>query len=102
MSDLLRTILKWIIVIALLVFIILLIIHISNKNSKKKNQPVQAIEKIKLDDASEEENTTSEEDNTLMIQLGDTASTEGVSIWIGVIVLGTTSYYIYRSRKQME
>ena len=102
MSDLLRTILKWIIIIALTALIIMLVIHIANKNSKKKNQPVQAVEKIKLDDTNEEEETTGEGENTLMIDLGDTASTTGISIWIGIIILGTTSYYIYRNRQENE
>lgn len=100
MSDFTKTILKWLLVVILTILVILLIIGIANKNSKNKNknQPIQAIEKIKLDE--EEEDVP--EESSMSIHLGDTGSNRGITVWIGVLVLGGTSFYIYRNRKVNE
>ncbi len=92
MSDLVRTIIKW-----------LLVIGIANRNSKKKNknQPVQTIEKIKLEEEEEVE-TTETSENTLMVNLGDTAANQGPTLWIGIMILIGTSFYIYKNRKINE
>ena len=104
MSDLAKTIIKWVLLIALTALVIFLIIKISNKNTKKKaSEEIRSIEKIKLEDEDEEEkNKEKEGDSTLMVNLGDTASTRGVSVWIGTVILGTTSLYLYKRQKVSE
>ena len=104
MSDLVKTILKWILVIILTIVVVLLVINIANRNSKKKakNQPVQAIEQIKLEDTEEDIQTSDDTENTLMVNLGDTASNRGMTFWIGLFLLGTTSYYVYKNKQVNE
>lgn len=109
MSDLLRTIIKWVLVIVLTILVILLVIKIAKRNSNKATQkePIRSIEKIKLDDEDDEDEDTKKagsdnKESTLVVNLGDTASTRGITVWIGVIVLGTTTYYIYKSRQVNE
>lgn len=103
MSDLVKTILKWILVILLTIVVILLVINITNRNSKKKakSQPVQAIEPIKLED-TENIPVSDDTENTLMVNLGDTASNKGMTFWIGLFLLGTTFYYVSKNRQVNE
>ena len=111
MSDLVRTIIKWALIVVLAILVFLLIRGIVTRNSKnaKQKEPIRSIETIKLDDDDddEEESKTSKEkdgkgESTLVVNLGDTASTRGISVWIGVIILGTTTYYVYKSRQVNE
>ena len=98
----LRTIFKWLIIIALTALAILLIIGLVNRNKKTKNQPVNQIEQIKLEDENVEEEVVKEEPNTLVIPVSNTASTEGITIWIGLGILGLTSFYLYKNRQSIE
>ena len=121
MSDLARTIIKWMLLIILAVLVILLVVGIVKRTSNKKNRPVQTMEKIKIsnpeedskEDKTDSENTTDKDTNTssesnqekeetLMINLGNTASTRGASLWIGIAILGLTTCYIYVNRQTNE
>ncbi len=103
MSDLLRTIFKWLIIIALIVLVILLIVGLAKGSSKNNKQPVKPIEQIKLEDETVKEDTPVEDTtNTLVIPVTNTASTEGITIWIGIGILGLTGYYVYKNKKSFE
>ena len=122
MGDLIRTIIKWAIVIILAIILIALIIHLINGTGKKnQGQEVKSIESIKLvdnssdddylvdiDSQSENQNSNSSEketedrtgDNSLTVNVGDTGSTYGFSVWLGTVALCFSTYYVYKEGKK--
>lgn len=116
MSDLIRTIIKWIIVIILTILLIGLLIHLFNGGSKKNSQPVNSVENIKLDDDyttidiaqnsnqedEQKSNTDSNSQDSLVVHVGETGAVQGISVWIGTITLCFSTYYVYRMKKGSE
>lgn len=106
MSDLVRTIIKWLIVIALTILIIILIISISTKNDSKasKTENIKPIENIKVEDTIEDlvEDDSLNQESTLIVETKETGTTRGISLWIGIIVLSSTSYYLYKNQLKSE
>ncbi len=120
MGEIIRKLLRWIIFIIIVVLLILLIIKLANKNGTGKktkkivDTSVQTIKKNTKDlkvttkkknkaNNSIEENTTTEENNsivtsTLEVNTPDTSTTSYLYI-LGVAILGSGTYYIYRNRK---
>lgn len=122
MGEIIRKLLRWIIFIIIVVLLILLIIKLANKNGTAKKTKkvvdtgVQTIKKNTKDlkvttknkkttkkTTTTETNTTREENNsvvtsTLEVDTPDTGTTSYLYI-LGVAILGSGTYYIYRNRK---
>ncbi len=121
MGEIIRKLLRWIIFIIIVVLLILLIIKLANKTGTAKktkkvvDTSVQTIKKNTKDlkvttkkkkkttKTTTETNTTTEENNsivtsTLEVDTPDTGTTSYLYI-LGVAILGSGTYYIYRNRK---
>lgn len=116
MGDLLRTIIRWIIVILIVILIIFLLFKITNKSSRAKkavDTGVDTVENIAKDTkdavediATPEEDTTIEEtkaeevekEEALVVDSPDTATTSVLGL-VGILILSSGTYYIYRSKK---
>lgn len=118
MGEIIRKLLRWIIFIIIVVLLILLIIKLANKNGtakktkkvvdtgvqtiKKNTKDLKVTTKSKKTKKEETTNNTTVENNivtsTLEVNTPDTGTTSYLYI-LGVAILGSGTYYIYRNRK---
>ena len=103
--DLIKSIIKWIIIVLLIVFLIYLISRLGtsgdkNTNNKKNLKPVttvkektdRAIDSLIPDEEYENSNTTS----TQVVAVQDTASSGELALIIGSFIISVGSFYIYK------
>ncbi len=104
MGDFLRSIIKWILLVLVVVFVVWLVIHLATKNEAKKVNPKEKVEIKEQEPVTIEDpiQPTREEDRVLVIDAVDTATTPGVTAWIGVLIVSAGSVYILKTKKQME
>ena len=111
MVDLIKTIIKWVIVALLFILLISFLAKLSNRSSKNTNKPltntgVRTIKKNNTDTTNNtnisNSNNTVNEDTPKEVNTPDTASSATKEIIIGLIILGGTTYYIYRRREVTE
>ena len=111
MGELIRKLLRWIIFIVIVVLLILLIVKLANKNktaTKTKKIMDSGVETIKkgtkkIKKETEDENmqeitNTDSVTSTLVVDAPDTGSSAH-GILLGIIVVGSGIYYIYRNKK---
>ena len=115
MIDFIKSFLKWILIAAIIVGVLLLIVKIADNTEKKakannRNNLSSEYESGIQTTNSSESNTNSSETNTnssnstrentnnstLIVDTPDTASTNGITIGIGTILLGFGIIYIYK------
>ena len=111
MVDLLKVIVKWLIIALIIFLLIFIIANIVNGSSKKKaNNKVPEIETINknydYDTPTDNSNNNSNENNntnteTSVVNSPDTGIKEDITIWLGILILSVGGYYIYlKKRKQ--
>lgn len=121
MSDLLRNIIKWIIVVCIIILIIFLLAKVANKQSKPKSTLDSGIRTItnnnntnrnnnnnnnnnNTETSDHVENNTNTNNNantnqTTVVDSPDTATTAGISLLLGTLILGGNIIYIYKAKK---
>ena len=105
--DLIKSIIKWIIIVLLIVFLIYLISRLGtsgdkNTNNKKNLKPVTTV-KEKTDRAidslipdEEYENSNSNTTSIQVVAVQDTASSGELALIIGSFIISVGSFYIYK------
>ncbi len=107
MSDFVRNLIKWILVVILAVLVVFLIIKVANRGKEKVegNSVTPIVDTIREDNTKNEDNTTSttpseaNHEGELIVPSEDTAADAGVTGIIGIIILGATSFYLLKSKK---
>ena len=117
MSDFIRNLIKWILVVILAVLVVFLIIKVANRGKQevKGNSVTPIVDTVREDNSKEEstkdsssksESTTANEtkenqkaEGELIVPAEDTAADAGVTGIIGIIILGATSFYLLKSKK---
>ena len=104
MSELVKNILKWFLVFFLVVLLLFLIIKLV-RNNKKEGNPitpiVDTVREVKPQTEITNNNETNNEKNTtstLIVKADDTGTSRGISSIIGIIILGSTSYFIMKNK----
>jgi len=117
MSDFVRNLIKWILVVILAVLVIFLIIKVANRGKQKvEGNPVTPIaDTVKEEDSEKEdsskkeltahdelisEKTEKQAEGELVIHAEDTASDAGLTGIIGIVILGATTFYLLKSKKK--
>lgn len=120
MSDLLRIILRWLILIFIIILVIALIIRFANKNNatnKTLNSGVKTVQKVSDDtkktvkenveevknnttDTTKEEKVEVKSDQ--VVESPDTATSDTLSIILGLLIIGGSTYYIYYNGKKIN
>ena len=99
MFDSLRDIIKWVIITLLIVLIVFLLIKISGGSSENKkdslNDGYQIENPMESGIQDEDFENMPYEEN---VEVGDTASTAGVSAIIGSMIIGGTTFYIRKNK----
>ena len=104
MFDLIKSILKWVIIVVLFVLLIVLLSRLATRKENKANtQPlesgVQSVDRTLDDEEFEpivDDNATQSD---LLVDTPDTGVTAGLTSVIGIIVLAGTTYFIYKKRE---
>lgn len=121
MSDFVRNLIKWILVVILAILVIFLIVKVANRGKKvEKENPVTPIvdtihekstKKNEEKEATEEKETRTEiekadgevsSESALVVNAEDTGTTKGLTGLVGIIIIGTTSFFLLKSRKEVE
>ena len=122
MVEFIKSILRWIILAIIIILIIVLIYNIANASSKKasKNsnlssgvrtvEPSNKKNKTNNNNSSSSSNSNSSdrdlavlEDNTNQeVTTPDTASFSGISVFLGVAILGGTTYYLLKKTEVIK
>ena len=108
MVDLVKTIIKWLIVALVFLLLISIISKASNKTTTNKTKlnktntstGVRTIKKEKQNEEVVSQTNTTEEETPKEINTPDTGVNNNLSLIIGTIILGSATFYIYKSRKQ--
>ena len=110
MVEFFKGILRWIILAIIIIIIIVLIYNISNASSKN-NTTNSLSSGVKVVEPGNKKKTTTEEkennnnnndilplegDTKEEVYTPDTASFSGISVFLGVLILGGTTYYIIK------
>jgi hypothetical protein len=99
MFDSLRDIIKWVIITLLIVLIVFLLIKISGGSSENKKDSLNDDLIIENPMEGGIQNDTFEEPSyDEYVEVGDTASTAGVSAIIGSMIIGGTTFYIRKNK----
>ena len=110
MVELLKSIIRWVILAVIIILIIVLLYNISNRASKKAKvsnnyeSGVKVIDKNKNKEKTKEQETTTSTDKELAIleethdevSTPNTASNSGLTVFLGVFTLAGTTYYLLR------
>ena len=95
MFDTIRGLIKWIIIGLLIILIVFLLIKISGGSSENKkdslNDGYQIENPMESGIQDEDFENIPYEEN---VEVGDTASTAGISTVIGAMIIGGTTFYI--------
>ena len=99
MFDTIRGLIKWVIIGLLIILIVFLLIKISGGSSENKKDSLNDGYEIDNPMESGIENDSFEEmpyeEN---VEVGDTASTAGISTVIGAMIIGGTTFYIKKNK----
>ena len=99
MFDSIRGLIKWVIITLLIVLIVFLLIKISGGSSENKKDSLN--DDLVIENPMEG-GLPSDEFEELpyeeIVEVGDTASTAGVSAVIGAIIIGGTTFYIRKNK----
>ena len=99
MFDTIRGLIKWIIIGLLIILIVFLLIKISGGSSENKKDSLNDGYEIENPMESGIQNDDFEyspyEEN---VEVGDTASTAGISTIIGAMIIGGTTFYIKKNK----
>ena len=101
--DIVRTIIRWIILIVIFIAIVALIIHFAGKTEqtakKAKSDTINIIENgLKDEDGLEPITEEKQETNNEIVDVQDTASSAIIETVIGTIIIGVGLGYIYSRR----
>ncbi len=120
MWELIKNIIKWIIIVALVILLIIGISKIANKKKVVEKASQTEIKTIKKSSTEEEtknkttknnetkaEEIKKEESNTTnnnvdipeVIEVQDTASSRGITIWLGLFICTATIIYIDKQKR---
>ena len=99
MFDTIRGLIKWIIIGLLIILIVFLLIKISGRSSENKkdslNDGYQIENPMESGIQDEDFENMPYEEN---VEVGDTASTAGISTVIGAMIIGGTTFYIKKNK----
>ena len=110
MGELIRTLIRWIIVILIIILIIFLLFKITGKSNKTKKAVDTGVEQLEnvteraadtVEEAVNPEGSADTQEAVVdenPVVVPDTASTSFIGL-IGVIILASGTYYIYKSSK---
>ena len=100
MFDSLRDIIKWVIITLLIVLIVFLLIKISGGSSENKKDSLNddLVIENPMESGVPSDNNFEEPPYEEYVEVGDTASTAGVSAVIGAIIIGGTTFYIKKNK----
>ena len=99
MFDTIRGLIKWIIIALLIIFIVFLLINISGGSSENKKDSLNDDLVIENPLESGVPNEEFEEGPyEEVVEVGDTASTAGISTVIGGMIIGGTTFYIKKKK----
>ena len=99
MFDSIRGLIKWVIITLLIVLIVFLLIKISGGSSENKKDSLN--DDLVIENPMEGGLTSDEFEEPPyeeIVEVGDTASTAGVSAVIGAIIIGGTTFYIRKNK----
>lgn len=122
MVEFIKSILRWIILAIIIILIIVLIYNIANASSKKVNKNSSLSSGVRTVEPSNKKNKTNNnsssssssssssdrdlavlEDNTNQeVTTPDTASFSGISVFLGVAILGGTTYYLLKKTEVIK
>lgn len=102
--DLIKSIIKWIIIVFLIVFLIYLISRLgtsgdTNTNNKKNLKPVTTIKEKTdhtLDSLVPEEEYNNNNNTTQVVEVQNTASSGELALIIGSFIISVGTFYIYK------
>ena len=117
MVEFIKSILRWIILAIIIILIIVLIYNIANTSSKKASKNSNLSSGVRTVEPSNKKNKTNnnnssssssssdrdlavlEENANQEVTTPDTASFSGISVFLGVAILGGTAYYLLKKTK---
>lgn len=128
MVELFKSIIKWIVIVLLFILLIFALVRLVNGNDAKKvnsttKTKIQTVTKKDNEEEKEEVITSEKKETTISESSGeetkeevvttttpeatevttpDTATSEGIGIVFGFIILGVGTYYIYKNRMITE
>ena len=107
MSDFIRSLIRWILVVLLAVLVIILVIKLVRRTDaeakkKKANETTPVVHTIRDENDTTTTKQNQNTESTLIVNAQDTASTRGYSVLIGTIILGSTTFFIYKKRQESE
>ena len=123
MVEFIKSILRWIILAIIIILIIVLIYNIANASSKKVSKNSSLSSGVRTVEPSNKKNKTNNnsssssssstdssdkdlavlEDNTNQeVTTPDTASFSGLSVFLGVAILGGTTYYLLKKTEVIK
>ena len=101
MFDTIRGLMKWIIIALLIIIIVFLLINISGGSSENKKDSLNNDDLVienPLESGETEEEFEEDQYEGEMVEVGDTASTAGISTIIGSMIIGGTTFYIKKNK----
>ena len=99
MFDSIRGLIKWVIITLLIVLIVFLLIKMSGGSSENKKDSLN--DDLVIENPMEgglPSDEFEEPPYEEIVEVGDTASTAGVSAVIGAIIIGGTTFYIRKNK----
>lgn len=100
MFDSIRGLIKWVIITLLIVLIVFLLIKISGGSSENKKDSLNddLVIENPMESGVPSDNDFEEPPYEETVEVGDTASSAGVSAVIGAIIIGGTTFYIKKNK----
>ena len=111
MSDLIRSILKWMIIGIIIILVIMVFAKLTHKEKKTIDDLDSGVQTIKnttketIEDGLEPLTNTPEEttdNNSLVVDTPNTGINETKTTIIGIIIIGSTFYYIRKKSNQLQ
>ncbi len=100
MFDSIRGLIKWVIITLLIIFIVFLLIKISGGSSENKKDNLK--DDLVIENPMESgvpRDDFEDEPYEEYVEVGDTASTAGISAILGSMIIGGTTFYIRKNKK---
>lgn len=105
MSDLVRTIIKWVLFIAIVILVIFIIVKVANKadstETESTNPGVRVVDETSRYNTDEDTNTT-DESTTMVVNSPDTATRGDFINILGILITASGFYYVYKNKKVTE
>lgn len=99
MFDSIRGLIKWVIITLLIVLIVFLLIKISGGSSENKDSlSDDLVIENPMESGVSNDDTFEETPYEETVEVGDTASSAGVSAVVGAIIIGGTTFYIKKNK----